>query len=195
MKILFINKYDITGGAGVAAFRLHSALEKYYSTENKFLVGIKKSNHPFIIETRKAGIQNFIERGINYFQNLFGYQYYYFPFSSKTVMKFAQEFKPDIISLHNAHGGYLNLSLLSELSHISPIVWTLHDMWAFTANAAHTHGDNSWRRMKSGKNEKYYFPQIGIDRGIELLSRKQKILLQRILLRMNIKVEMIYYKS
>lgn len=175
MKILFINKYDITGGAGIAAFRLHSGLEKYHSTENKFLVGIKRSNHTFVIETRKAGLQNFIERGINYLQNRFGYQYYYFPFSSKTIIEYAQKFKPDIISLHNAHGGYLNLSLLPVLSHISPIVWTLHDMWAFTANAAHTHGDNSWERMKSGKNEKNYFPQIGIDRGTELLSRKQKI--------------------
>jgi len=47
-------------------------------------------------------------------------------------------------------------------------------MWAFTANAAHTLGDESWKQMKSGKDEKYIYPHIGIDTGKWLLKQKKK---------------------
>lgn len=175
MKILFINKYDITGGAGVAAFRLHKALAAKYSTEDLFLVGIKNSDFPNVIPTRKPGFQNFTERGLNFIFNQFGLQYKFHPFSTKTILKTAKEFSPDIISLHNAHGGYFKTSLLIELSKIAPIVWTLHDMWAFTANAAHTFGDESWKQMISGKNENKLFPQIGLNTGNWLLKEKKRI--------------------
>ncbi len=175
MKILFINKYDITGGAGVAAFRLNRALEKNYNTDNLFLVGIKKSNYANIIPTRNPGFQNLAERGLNFIFNEIGMQYKFHPFSTKTIIKVTKSFSPDVISLHNAHGGYFQTSLLIELSKYAPIVWTLHDMWAFTANAAHTFGDNSWKEMKSGRDEKKLFPQIGVNTGDWLLREKKKI--------------------
>ncbi len=175
MKILFINKYDITGGAGITAFRLHKVLENKFKTENLFLVGIKNSKYDFVLSTRKPGFQNFAERGLNFLFNQIGLQYKYHPFSTKTIIDRALKFSPDIISLHNAHGGYFQTSLLIELSKIAPIVWTLHDMWAFTANAAHTFGDMSWEKMKSGKNEKKHFPQIGINTGEWLLKGKKRI--------------------
>ena len=175
MKILFINKYDITGGAGIAAFRLHQPLRRKYNTENLFLVGIKKSNYSFVIPTRKSGLQNLTERGLNFLLNQIGLQYKYHPFSSRTILRVADEFSPDVISLHNAHGGYFQTSLLSKLSKIAPIVWTLHDMWSFTANAAHTFEDTSWKKMRGGKNERKLFPQIGLNTGNWLLSRKKII--------------------
>jgi glycosyltransferase involved in cell wall biosynthesis len=51
-----------------------------------------------------------------------------------------REFKPDIISLHNIHGAGLQPSILRELFKISPVVWTLHDMWAITAGCTHAFG-------------------------------------------------------
>ena len=175
MKILFINKYDITGGAGVAAFRLHKALEKKFNTEDFFLVGIKKSNLKNVIPTRNPGFQNFAERGLNFLFNQIGLQYKFHPISTKTILKVAKEFSPDIISLHNAHGGYFQTSLLIKLSNIAPIVWTLHDMWAFTANAAHTFGDESWKNLRSGNDERKLFPQIGLNTGNWLLKEKKRI--------------------
>ncbi|MHB1688188.1 MAG: glycosyltransferase [Ignavibacteriaceae bacterium] len=178
MKILFINKYDITGGAGVAAFRLHKALEKRFNTTDRFLVGIKKSNLEIVIPTRKPGLHNFIERGLNFVFNQAGFQYKFHPFSTKTILNFAEEFRPDIISLHNAHGGYFQTSLLIQLSKIAPIAWTLHDMWAFTANAAHTFDDDSWKFLRSGKGEKNLFPQIGLNTGDWLIKQKKNIYMQ-----------------
>lgn len=49
------------------------------------------------------------------------------------------EYNPDIIHLHNIHGYYLNIK---ELFHYlkkskKPVIWTLHDCWAFTGHCAH----------------------------------------------------------
>lgn len=175
MKTLFINKYDTFGGAAKAAFRLNLGLRKYFNYDNHFLVGIKVSNLDYVFETREMGFENLVERGINLATNLIGFQYKWFPFSTSKIVSVVPKLKPDIISLHNIHGGYFKTSLIKELSKYAPVVWTLHDMWAFTANAAYTLGDDSWKSLKSGANEKKYFPQIGINTGSWLLKSKKKI--------------------
>lgn len=175
MKILFINKYDTTGGAGVAAWRLSESLRRYHSTENYFVVGIKRSNHASVQQIAKNAGELFIQRGTNTLMNLIGLQYQYIPFSSRRIIQQARNFQPDVISLHNVHGGYFPISLLKPLSTIAPVVWTLHDMWAFTASAAHTFGDESWKTLRSGKNEHRHFPPIGIKTGNWLLHKKEKI--------------------
>lgn len=54
-------------------------------------------------------------------------------------LKKLDEFKPDIIHLHNLHDSYINLPML--FSYIKknniPVVWTLHDCWAFTGQCPH----------------------------------------------------------
>jgi glycosyltransferase involved in cell wall biosynthesis len=107
--------------------------------------------------------------------NKLGLQYKWFPFSSRFIVKKVKALDPDIISLHNIHGGYFKTSLLKKLSKIAPIVWTLHDMWGFTGNASHTFGDDSWKRLKAGKGEKDIYPRIGIDTGSRLLKQKKRI--------------------
>ncbi len=181
MKILFINTVDVEGGAAIAAYRLNKELERSYGTENLVIAGKKVSNDANVFDTRRnkgevAGeIKTFIEFLLNKLFNKLGLQYRCFPFSSRYIMKKAREFKPDIISLHNIHGGYFRTPLLKRLSKIAPIVWTLHDMWAITANAAHTFGDDSWKRLRSGKNEKNIYPFLGMDTGNWLIKQKKKI--------------------
>lgn len=59
--------------------------------------------------------------------------------ATKKLIDHIQEVNPDIIHLHNIHGYYLNYPLLFEyLSQCGkPVVWTLHDCWAFTGHCAH----------------------------------------------------------
>lgn len=54
------------------------------------------------------------------------------------LIKRASYFQPDIINLHNVHGYYLNVPMLFEwLARLDkPVVWTLHDSWAFTGHCA-----------------------------------------------------------
>ena len=181
MKILFINLKDIEGGGAIAAYRLSKGLERYFQTENYFIVRHKRSADANIFPTiAKQGetlneSMGFIEFLLDRVLGRLGFQYYYFPFSTRSILKKARELRPDIISLHIIHGGYFKTSLLKKLSRIAPIVWTMHDMWGFTANAAHTFGDESWKQGGSGKEEKHIYPHIGIDRGKALLKRKERI--------------------
>ncbi len=181
MKILFINLKDIEGGAALAAYRLSKGLESYFHTENYFIVKEKRSSDTNIYATidkqseTLREVMKFIEFLVDRLFNKFGYQYYYFPFSSRFILKKARELQPDIISLHIIHGGYFKTSLIKKLSRIAPVVWTLHDMWPITGNAAHTFGDESWKQLKTNKAETKIYPHIGINRGRKLLKRKQRI--------------------
>lgn len=175
MKILFINISDISGGSAKAAYRLGSALQQSGEHNVKFLVRSKFSTDNNVIPTRSTKLKRLAERVINIFCNLLGLQYQWLPFSPKVILKTAHEFQPDIIGLHNTIGGYFVTKDLVELSHIAPIVWTLHDMWAFTGNAAHTFGAESWKQMKTGQGEKKIFPWIGFNTGEWLLKQKKEI--------------------
>jgi len=53
--------------------------------------------------------------------------------------------RPDVIHLHNLHGGYFDLRALGWLTARAPVVWTLHDMWALTGHCAHALGCERWR--------------------------------------------------
>lgn len=174
MKVLFINKYENSGGAAIAAQRIAAGLATYYHTDNHFLVGTHTASAHATV-TRPGMVRNVIERGINVLSNRAGLQYLYFPFSTSAIMRAATAFQPDVISLHNIHGGYFDASLLPRLSALAPIVWTLHDMWAITGNAAHTFGDTSWKRGVAGKQDHKRAPAMGLPTGTYLMKRKQKL--------------------
>ena len=62
--------------------------------------------------------------------------------SKNATLKFLEwvrEFAPDIIHLHNLHGYYINVELLFKFlkEYKKPVIWTLHDCWAFTGHCAH----------------------------------------------------------
>lgn len=58
---------------------------------------------------------------------------------TRRLLQDIQKFEPDVIHLHNIHGYYLNYELLFEFlkEYKRPVVWTLHDCWAFTGHCAH----------------------------------------------------------
>lgn len=55
------------------------------------------------------------------------------------LLKEIDKFSPDIIHLHNLHDSYINLPMLfNYIKKIDiPVVWTLHDCWAFTGQCPH----------------------------------------------------------
>lgn len=59
--------------------------------------------------------------------------------STKLLIKEVQIINPDVIHLHNIHGYYLNFRVLFNFlsSWGTPLVWTLHDCWAFTGHCTH----------------------------------------------------------
>jgi glycosyltransferase involved in cell wall biosynthesis len=59
--------------------------------------------------------------------------------ATRKLVKVIESIKPDIIILHNIHGYYINVEVLfNYLTNTRiPVVWTLHDCWAFTGHCSH----------------------------------------------------------
>lgn len=64
---------------------------------------------------------------------------HYSVYATKRLIKKIETYNPDIIHLHNLHGYYINVPILFEYLKKSgkPVVWTLHDCWAFTGHCCH----------------------------------------------------------
>ena len=58
---------------------------------------------------------------------------------TRKMLRWLEEWKPDLIHLHNIHGFYLQIELLFAFIRENriPVVWTLHDCWPLTGHCAH----------------------------------------------------------
>ena len=65
------------------------------------------------------------------------------------LIKEITEFKPDVVHLHNLHGHYINYLHLFDFLNCEriPVVWTLHDSWAYTGHCAYyaANGCYNWK--------------------------------------------------
>lgn len=97
---------------------------------------------------------------------------------TKRFVRWMEEFDPDVIHLHNLHGYYLNVELLFQaLKKMNkPVVWTLHDCWAFTGHCAHfdREGCGKWRTgCHSCALKKAYPAGLWRDRSKKNYAQKQ----------------------
>lgn len=60
-------------------------------------------------------------------------------FATHRLISKIRQIQPDVIHLHNLHGWYLNWKMLFVFLKTAgiPVVWTLHDCWAFTGHCPH----------------------------------------------------------
>ena len=96
-------------------------------------------------------------------------------------LDWVREYDPDIIHLHNIHGYYLNVELLFDYLKQAgkPIVWTLHDCWAFTGHCAYftAAGCTQWKTGCGGRcPQKSGYPQcLGLGQSRRNFDRKRNI--------------------
>jgi len=142
MKVTLINTSDAGGGAPAACMRLLKALESK-NIDVHMQVHEQKTGEP-----RVTGLD---KNAADRLRIKFNFLYERLPFiwfKAKTrALRFA--FSPanigtditrepailgaDILHLHWTNAGYLSVKNLKQLLQTGkPIVWTLHDMWAFT---------------------------------------------------------------
>ncbi len=59
--------------------------------------------------------------------------------ATEALISRIDEIKPDVIGLHNLHGYYCNIGILFRYIHTMniPVIWTLHDCWAFTGHCSY----------------------------------------------------------
>ena len=101
--------------------------------------------------------------------------------ATKELIKKIDEFKPDIIHLHNIHGYYVNIEILFKYLRAHPEIkkiWTLHDCWAFTGHCAYyTYAKcNKWQRCcNSNCPNKNEYPKAIFSKVEKNFNRKKEI--------------------
>ena len=68
-----------------------------------------------------------------------GFEGCFSPIATWRLLRQIKKYNPDVLHLHSIHNSYLNVPMLFRyIKHSNiPVVWTLHDCWAFTAKCPH----------------------------------------------------------
>lgn len=99
--------------------------------------------------------------------------------NTKRLIKYLEDFKPDIIHLHNIHGNFLNYEMLFNYIKDKPVVVTMHDCFWLTGRCAHflTKATNcqEWKNeCNKCKFKNLYMKTLIFDRAHEQYALKQK---------------------
>ncbi len=135
MNVLILNTSDIAGGAARAAYRLHQGLQSIgvgaqmlvqdKSSDDKTVFAPSTRLGESIARTRVA----FDALPLKFYRQrdtaVFSPQWLPDKIAPKVT-----KLKPDVINLHWVNEAFLQVETIAKFNR--PLVWTLHDMWAFT---------------------------------------------------------------
>src|SRR3989344_6736642 len=128
MKILVIGTIDNKGGAAGVSWELRKKLKSAGHTVNTF-VRYKYSDEPDVFIIPRKRYQDWL---VKLFANDL-------TFARTDYLLETKEFREaDIVHCHNLHSNFFDLKTLQKMSLKKPLVWTLHDIWAFTGFASNS---------------------------------------------------------
>jgi glycosyltransferase involved in cell wall biosynthesis len=148
MKILQISTYDVSGGAARATYRLHCGLRhmdqdccmlvRYKETDDDFVSALAQKQETdekaFFLETPIQ--EHYINAHRTDISNtLFSLPYPGYDISGSPLVQNA-----DIINLHWVSQFQSPVTLKHIFALGKPVVWTLHDQWAFTGGCHYSSG-------------------------------------------------------
>ena len=135
MKIFQINSTCGYGSTGRIAVDILKEIE---ANGDEGIIAFGRNSAPQDVVSYKIGSETLVKlHGI--LSRITDRQGFYSSFATKKLIEKIKEYNPDIIHLHNIHGYYLNVAILFNFlkEFNKPIVWTLHDCWAFTGHCVH----------------------------------------------------------
>ena len=181
MKILIVNTSDLEGGAARASYRLHKSLLAIH-VDSKMLVQNKSSDDFTVIaETSK------LRKGFNKLRpTIDSLPIGFFKERTKTlfspswfgfsnIVDQINEMNPDIVHLHWICGGMMTIEDIARIK--APIVWSLHDMWAFTGGCHYDEECQGYE--KECGNCKVLGSDKDNDLSKKIFKRKQKAFTQK----------------
>ena len=134
-RVMLVNTVVGTGSVGRLVEGLYNTL---VSNGYECMVAYGRDTHPEGMNAYRIGqdLDVYIHGGLSRITDRHGF------YSKRATVEFInviEEYKPDIIHLHNVHGYYLNIRVLFEYLKTTDIriIWTLHDCWTFTGHCSH----------------------------------------------------------
>jgi glycosyltransferase involved in cell wall biosynthesis len=187
-KIALLNTDDFTGGAAIACRRLLQALNRHTAAKATMLVQEKKSSLPDI-EVLNHSVWS---KRLNWLRFVLERAYFWFFEKDKSIRflfnpgKFGQDItqhskikENDIIHLHWINFGFLSINSLEKLLKLDkPLVWTLHDMWAFTGGCHHSGSCEEYQKA-CGNCDKFLKNPQEYDLSFNILKDKKKIFFEK----------------
>ena len=143
LNVLHISESDAAGGAARAAYKLHNDL-RARQHHSRMLVARKLTGDDDVRRLKRNLAWRALDRAAGEVLDRLGFQYAFYP-SSFAVADDPWFHDAQVVQLHNTHGNYFSLTALPYLSRRRPIVWLLHDMWAFTGHVAYAYDCERWR--------------------------------------------------
>ncbi len=144
MKVLIVSTRDKAGGAARAAFRLFQGLQRI-GIDAHMLVLSKTSDEPAVQgpQSKKDIVLSRIYPSLNgmVLNMLYGNKNrrtFSSAITTYDISRKINEIDPDIVNLHWVGDGFLKVEDLKKIR--KPIVWSLHDMWAFTGGCHYDFG-------------------------------------------------------
>jgi glycosyltransferase involved in cell wall biosynthesis len=182
VKVLIISTFEFSGGAARSANRLYLQLKRM-GVDCRMLVQYKQSDDPFVFSPegwfgkRVAKLRPYLD-GLP----LLCYRSRLSPpwslaWLPKNIEAEVASYAPDVIHLHGTGHGFLSISAIRRLAR--PLIWTLHDSWAFTGgchlpgtcnrylgdcgrcpqlNMRHEHDLSRWVWQRKSR----YWPQLNV---------------------------------
>lgn len=179
MRILEINSVCGVGSTGRIAVEI---AKEYEQSENKVIIAYGRGQVSAEGEKYAYRIGNEADvRMHGIVSRLFDMHGFASKRVTKKFLKWADQYDPDLLWLHNIHGYYINIELLFDWIKNRPqmqVRWTLHDCWAFTGHCAHfTFAQcDKWRRQCGRCPQKRSYPKsFLIDRSMKNYNQKQKL--------------------
>jgi len=207
MRILQVSTYDKAGGAEAIAWQLFEQYRRR-GHQSAMAVGEKSTNDPHVIplsrtasdqppskrisqwlspyEGRVRGVwrmrrwlDTYVASPTNWWQGRLGRENFNFPETWRLLELLSE--RPDILHLHNLHGGwlsrggYFDLRALPWLSRQIPTVMTLHDTWMLSGHCAYTLGCDRWKTGCGSCPDLAIYPAISRDATGFNWNRKREI--------------------
>lgn len=175
MKVLQLNYSDINGGAARAAYRIHHALRQAGVDSSMFVDSASSGDWTVQGPTTK------LRKGLAKLRPTMGSSIFKHVFKTGNPIIHSPAILPsgrvnelnnsdaDILHLHWVQGEMLSIAEIGRLQ--KPVVWTLHDMWAF-CGAEHLSEDFRWREGYRKDNRPQY--ESGFDLNRWTWQRKRK---------------------
>lgn len=105
----------------------------------------------------------------------------YSPKATKNLIKFIEEFKPDIVHIHEIHGYFVNIATLMDYIKKNNIktVWTFHSEFMYTGKCGHSNDCEKWKN-ECGKcpQLKEYPKSYFLDFTRKMLNDKKQLFLE-----------------